>query len=205
MCHKVLAPVSLAASAWGNGSLHESSAEWAEMRIISLAHNNLRVSNPLESTVWLREERSKRGCARKEEKSKEWPNQARETEWRWKMKKKRALTAKDLTAYVCLYSNPSVMWFSGILMSPRIILLICQRICLSPDFTSFIVFDLHNVLYACVAINESHSRLHRLSAQFFPIYLQMVIWHTWIGNSTGMPKRHCIMFFFSFPNTASIY
>ena len=107
---------------------------------------------------------------------------------------KRALQAKDLTAYVCLYSNPSVMWFSGILMSPRIILLICQCFCLSPDFTSFIVFDLHNALYACVAINESHSLLHRLSAQFFPIYLQMVIWHTWIGNSNGMPKRRHIFF-----------
>lgn len=81
------------------------------------------------------------------------------------------------------------MWFSSILMSQRIILLICQRFCLSPDFTSFIVFDLHNVLYACVAINEAHSLLHCLSVQFLPIYLQMVIWHTWIGNSSWMPKK----------------
>lgn len=133
------------------------------------------------------------------EKSRERPSEARETEYkgRWNRgeKEERAVTAKDLTAYVCLYSNPSVMWFSGKLMSLRIILLICQCFCLSPDFTSFIVFDLHNVLYACVAINESHSLIHRLSAQFFPIYLQMVIWHTWIGSSTWMPKW---LFFFFF-------
>lgn len=150
----------------------------------SFVQNNLRVSNPPESTVWLD------GSKMSKRKGAERPSQVGETE-----REERAVAAKDLTTYVCLYFIISVMWFSGILMSLRIILLICQCFCLSLDFTSFIVFHLHNVLYACVAINESHSLLHRLSAQFFPVYLQMVIWHTWIGNSTWMPKRHCFFVF----------
>lgn len=51
--HELFVPVSLAASPLGNGSLHESSAEGAEIRIVFGAQCDLRLWNPLEIPRWL--------------------------------------------------------------------------------------------------------------------------------------------------------
>lgn len=135
------------------------------------AHNNLRVSDPLESTAWLDElDEGWRGGGREQ----------REGTSGCRGSKKRA--EPHMYAYIIF---PTRLWWDLVsYRRPRQSFLSSVSVffCLSPDFTSFTVFDLHNILYACAAINQSHSPRRRLSMQFSPIYLQMVIWHAWIGS-----------------------
>lgn len=77
-------PVSLAASPWGSGSLRESSAVPAE-RESSFAYNNLSVKSSGKLCDWIRarQARGKEQESRRfEEKRKEGPSQAKETEQR---------------------------------------------------------------------------------------------------------------------------
>lgn len=129
MCHKPLVPVSLAALPWGNGSLHESSAEWVEMRIIFCTQECQILWKALYDWMLARQAREAHSYRRIEKKSRESTSEAREVEsgWKWKWRRKtRRESSGSQRAYVCLYSNSSVMWFGCILMSLRIIFLICQ-------------------------------------------------------------------------------
>lgn len=108
--------VSLAASPWGKWQFacelsrvrgdenHPSHTITSDCEILGKA---------LYDWMTARQAREAQGWRKIEEGSRERTSQAWEAEQRWKIKtkeeKKRPVAAKELTTYVCLYSNPSVM------------------------------------------------------------------------------------------------